>query len=367
MPLDTALFIDPPSHHFLKDRLFDPATAALAGDDINAPYRRVREVCAEAGIPVHTIDALLEGRVRADRNVCVSVGMQEHYESVRRLPGVELAAFFAMECPIVEPKLYLGLPEVAKAFRRVYSWSTEDALLPFTKQPVTVTRFQWPQSFDAVHNELWRRGDRKFLVMINANKLPRLYVQELYTRRLAAVAHFERYGEIDLFGKDWNQPPHRVGRTWVPWTFKRWGKHLWEWRQSVLPRPVYAAVRRAWRGPAASKSETLSRYTFTLCFENMIMPGWMTEKLFDCFFAGTVPIYLGAPDVTEFVPASCFIDAREFQNFEDLRGHLKGMSPATIGGYREAARAYLESKAFDPFRKETFARRLLALATTKFD
>ena len=57
-------------------------------------------------------------------------------------------------------------------------------------------------------------------------------------------------------------------------------------------------MRASWRGPARSKSETLGRYTFALCFENMVLKGWITEKIFDCFYSGTVPIYLGAPDLS---------------------------------------------------------------------
>ena len=359
--VSVALFIDPPSHHFLQDRLFDPGVAATAGDDINAPYRHLRELCNHRGIPVHTIDALLDGRVRAERSICVSMGMLEHYEEVRRRPGTVLSAYFAMDCPIVEPRLFWGLPAAARAFRRVYSWSTSRALLPFTKTAVQVEQFRWPQSFDGVHEQLWAREERDFLVMINANKLPRLYVNELYTHRLAAVAHFERTGEIDLYGKGWDEAPRRLGRTWVPWTLRIWGEKLWELRQRVRPRPVYAATRRAWRGTASSKSATLGRYRFSICFENMVLEGWMTEKLFDCFFAGTVPVYLGAPDVLDHVPKECFIDFREFAGFEELRLFLRSLSGARVRDYRDAARAYLESPRFDPFRKETFARRFLRL------
>jgi hypothetical protein len=76
----------------------------------------------------------------------------------------------------------------------------------------------------------------------------------------------------------------------------------------------------------------------------------MTEKLFDCFFVGTVPIYWGAPDVLDWVPAECFIDMRQFADFADLRAFLLALTPQQEQGYRDAARAYLESERFAPFR-----------------
>ena len=45
-------------------------------------------------------------------------------------PGVVHSAFFAMECPIVEPAIYRALPEMAKVFRRLYSWTDGPSLLP---------------------------------------------------------------------------------------------------------------------------------------------------------------------------------------------------------------------------------------------
>ena len=49
--------------------------------------------------------------------------------------------------------------------------------------------------------------------------------------------------------------------------------------------------------------------SFAICYENARdIPGYITEKIFDCFFAGCVPIYWGgAPNVTDHIPANTFI------------------------------------------------------------
>jgi alpha(1,3/1,4) fucosyltransferase len=267
---------------------------------------------------------------------------------------VILSAFFAMECPIVEPEIFEALPALRRNFRRIMSWSDTSSLLQFTHSPVSVEHFCWPQSFDGVHAELWSARDRKFLLMMNTNKLPRLYVDELYTERLRAVQYFERFGEIDLFGRYWDEAPRRVGRTRVPATLRRGAEWAWGIRQRVRPDPLYAAAAAAWRGTSRSKSATFAQYRFALCFENSVLKGWITEKLFDCFFAGTVPIYWGAPDIVDWVPADCFIDRRAFADYAELRRFLHALTPTQEERYREAARDYLASDAFAPFRLRTW-------------
>ena len=42
-----------------------------------------------------------------------------------------------------------------------------------------------------------------------------------------------------------------------------------------------------------SKIEWLKQYKFNICFENASYPGYLTEKIFDAFEAGCIPIYWG--------------------------------------------------------------------------
>jgi hypothetical protein len=358
---DVAVFFDPPTHHQLSNRLFDRSSNPYAGDNILAPYAAVQDRLARSGITVQTADFLPE-KPDGRRNIVISFGAPDRlvahsvrkYLALARRPDVLLSAFFAMECPVVEPTMYEALPALQQAFRRIMSWSDTSSLLPFTHAPVRMEHFCWPQSFDAVHEHLWSQGDRKFLLMMNANKLPRLYVDELYTARLQAVQFFHRFGEIDLYGRNWDRMPRRVGKTRTPATFRRMAELAAQAKHRVWPAPLYTAAAAATRGPAASKSATLAQYRFALCFENSILKGWMTEKLFDCFFAGTVPVYWGAPDVLDWVPAECFIDMRQFKDFVELRSFLRALSPADEARYREAACAYLASDRFTPFRLGTF-------------
>lgn len=61
-------------------------------------------------------------------------------------------------------------------------------------------------------------------------------------------------------------------------------------------------------GWADSKLRFLTEYKFTIAFENVSQPGWITEKLIHPLAAGSVPIYWGAPDTAEYFNPKAFID-----------------------------------------------------------
>ncbi len=56
------------------------------------------------------------------------------------------------------------------------------------------------------------------------------------------------------------------------------------------------------------KTAFLQQYKFHLAVENVSYEGYMTEKIMDAFFAGTVPIYWGDCRVSEVIDPESFID-----------------------------------------------------------
>jgi len=72
-----------------------------------------------------------------------------------------------------------------------------------------------------------------------------------------------------------------------------------------------------------TKLELYSRYKFTLGIENSRSWDYVTEKLFDPFEAGSVPVYYGAPNIADFVPGDhCFVNMDEFSGPKDLAQYL---------------------------------------------
>ena len=65
------LFIEPPSHHFQNDRLFEPNSVPFAGDQLMAPYTHLRDVLDGLGVAVHTADLMPDaGEVGHESSMC---------------------------------------------------------------------------------------------------------------------------------------------------------------------------------------------------------------------------------------------------------------------------------------------------------
>jgi hypothetical protein len=82
-----------------------------------------------------------------------------------------------------------------------------------------------------------------------------------------------------------------------------------------------------------TKLETIGRYPFCLALENSIAPDYVTEKMFDPLAAGTVPVYLGAPNAAEFVPDGSYIDAASYRTPAELAAYLRHLAE-TPGDYQ---------------------------------
>jgi glycosyl transferase family 10 (putative fucosyltransferase) len=66
-----------------------------------------------------------------------------------------------------------------------------------------------------------------------------------------------------------------------------------------------------------TKLHTMRTYKFTLAFENAIATDYVTEKFYDPLIVGSVPVYLGAPNVEDFAPGdNCFINAADWNPAE---------------------------------------------------
>ena len=57
-----------------------------------------------------------------------------------------------------------------------------------------------------------------------------------------------------------------------------------------------------------------NRYKFIFCFENSITNGYITEKIFNAFFARSIPIYSGPKNKQQYFNKNAFIDVDE-KNF----------------------------------------------------
>jgi Glycosyltransferase family 10 (fucosyltransferase) C-term/Fucosyltransferase, N-terminal len=84
----------------------------------------------------------------------------------------------------------------------------------------------------------------------------------------------------------------------------------------------------------ASKIDTLTRYPLAFAFENAIDEDYVTEKIFDCLRAGSIPVYLGAPNVAAFVPDGSYINAAAYGSARNLAAYLQSLAQHPEAGAR---------------------------------
>ena len=82
-----------------------------------------------------------------------------------------------------------------------------------------------------------------------------------------------------------------------------------KWNQSMLPSdPNQIPIE---------KTNIAKEYLFTVAIENSFEHDYVTEKLWQPLAAGSVPLYLGAPNVDDWLPCSdysCIINLRQFSS-----------------------------------------------------
>lgn len=168
------------------------------------------------------------------------------------------------------------------------------------------------------------------------NMVPSVKLKDLYTSRMEAIKYFSSKNFFDLYGR-------------------HWGNH------SNLSHTERSAVKKLNPSEVQDKRQLLSQYQFALCFENCVYPGYVTEKIFDCFFSGCIPIYLGAPDIQEFVPENLFIDMRQFKDFNQLAFFIEAFTEEQRQQYLQRIAIYLKSAEFGKFTDAFFSSTLMQL------
>ena len=72
-----------------------------------------------------------------------------------------------------------------------------------------------------------------------------------------------------------------------------------------------------------STLETVSRYRYMICIENSAYPSFVTERVFNAWIGGTIPIYRGAPDIADYAPSPrSYILVDDFEDAHALAQYL---------------------------------------------
>lgn len=327
------IFIDPAYNVYYQNELFNAQNELLNRDDTLAPFIRMRAALNAKNLIVNTADYLLKNQDSSLSGDYYSFGLLDNIDVLSKRKNISLKAFVVFEPPVVAPELYKSLSKLTALFEAVYVHNTiGDGYSLNGVDTAKLKKLYWPQPYDAVIDKYWHKSNRLHrIVVINGNHRPKSLTNELYSKRIEVITQLKKINCVDLYGRGWSKWWSRSSM-WLPY---------WKNRNALMS--VY-------HGACSSKHDILSQYDFSLCFENMYMDGYITEKIFDCFYAGTVPIYMGAKNIEQLIPINTYIDFRNYKNISELENHLINMSTFELTNYKESARNFIQSKDFLSYR-----------------
>jgi len=315
---------------YMNDALFDRASR-MNRDDCLSPFILLRDRLSAKGYECHTQD-----RLDRDGGPPAAIAFVEmpRPRILRELstayPGVPLILFL-FECEVIKPDNWRE--ELFGYFKLVFTW--KDSYVDGKKYHKIRFPVRFPDNVPADGPQ----RERMF-TMISANK-SKTHPLELYSERRALIEWFETFQpeNLDLYGIGWDRPS--------------FSSQFLNRIIGILPSAItslFARKYKVYRGPIALKLPVLSKYRFAFCYENAKgIPGYITEKIFDGFFAGCVPVYMGASDIREHIPASCFIDKEAFPSTGAAVKFMNGLTEKEYSAYLENIRRFLntpEARAF---------------------
>lgn len=241
----------------------------------------------------------------------------------------------ALESPIVDTGAVN--PKQHKYFNKIFTWN--DELVDNKKYFKVNDSHKFPSHVEKKYD------GKNLCCTISGNKIPHYSNKnELYSKRVEFIRWFEKHHpeEFGLYGTDWNTyqfPDSFFGKIVNKMKIKR--------KKNIFT---------SYKGVIKSKNYIMKKYKFSICYENCKgYKGYITEKIFDSFFAGCVPIYWGADNVDAHIPKECFIDKRNFENFEDVYKFIKYMSKENYFEYLKNIELFLTSNKANQFKAKNFA------------
>lgn len=301
-----------------------------------SPYRVLKDILKAKGVDLKTYD---QGNLAsAEKILCFNHNprLMEtcHKSHITR----DKLILFMFEPEVVRPDQYNI--KVQEYYTRIFTY--RDDLVDNHK----FFKLRYPQG-QHISAKLPTYSMRKWLTLINANKYS--YVKnELYSFRRKAIRFFDNSPKFDLFGHGWNERSVIRSREYLRMAWRSghlmtYGRDLWD---ALNPY-------QSFRGTVHDKYSTLANYQFCLCFENeKDAPGYVTEKIFDCFFTGTIPIYLGAPNIAHYIPKSSFIDMRKFSDFAQLARFIETFDQIRFERMQLSGHDFIRSAIFDQWKPE---------------
>jgi hypothetical protein len=299
---------------------------APIGDDLLLPFNVLAQTAPKHGITLVPIDASVD-LTRLDGVLFLDFPDLRNPVAAQALAASGEKYLFTFEPPVVRMANWRDTTHAY--FNKVFTWD-DDLIASDTQKFVKVNYAAALPATPAPRNV------RPRLCAIFASAKTSPHPRERYSWRAEAVRWFQQHhpSDLDLYGPGWGPQTEPVYKGFVP---------------------------------PGRKREVLQNYRFAIVYENGEFPGYISEKIMDCFLAGTVPVYLGAPNVTRWIPPDCFIDARDYilrthdgVSYETLYRDLTHMDECDYAMLRQRIDQFVGTDASAAFSIKTFVNTMVS-------
>ena len=238
-------------------------------------------------------------------------------------------------CPLNIDQHYL------QSFDEVFTWNTNLLYLPNTTHVFIPNQIEVKDTPSFANRPI-------FSCIINANKaFPTSVDDDLYQERIQVIRWYEKNAPqyFSLYGLGWSKPePAFTFSKKISRRIKRLATQAFGYK----PFPSYA-------GEVADKGSVYQMTKFGYCYENVAnLPDYISEKIFDCFFNGCVPVYWGSSTIEKHIPSNCYIDRRHFKNTEETHQFLLSIDEAHYQQYQDDIKNFLASPKAMEFDTTTY-------------
>jgi alpha(1,3/1,4) fucosyltransferase len=309
------------------------------GDDLLLPFNELYSHGKKIGVNFMTLD-VIENFGNMDGFIFFDFpNLKNSYvKKVFRLDTPKYLIIFEPEN--IKPDNWLL--ENHELFNKIFTWN--DEIIDNKKYFKINFSYLFPQS---INKALLKQ--KKLCTLIAGNSRNN-HPLELYSKRVEAIRWFEESHpeEFDFYGVGWNE--HTSSNKYIKFLLRKL-------KLSKIMAPYFPC----YRGKIESKKEVLNKYKFSICYENVRdMPGYISEKIFDCFFSGCVPIYWGANNIGKHIPGTCYIDKRDFDTYEELYEFISNMENDKYMEYLKGIQNYLKSKKSHEFNIQYFVEAIVS-------
>ena len=269
----------------------------------------------------------------------------------------KLHVLIALESIAVIPAIYKK--NYYNKFDLVFSWY--DKIIDNKKIfPITFSQDLSPKKFKSFNQ-------RPFLICnITSNKFSN-HEDELYSERIRVFEFFKDKPDIfSLYGYGWDKS-FKFPKIYNYFKFLSQNKILrilgkifililLKLKQEKLIFQSY----NFYKGVINSKQEAMDKHKFCLCFENVKdIDFFITEKIFDCFIYGIVPIYFGSNNIHDKIPSNTFVDYRKFNNVNEMFKFISKIDEKAFEKYQENILNFLASNNSKEFESKHVAEMVL--------